>query len=168
LGAPPNGEPVKEKSMTNPTSMQRPRMFCAAALTAVAVAIGSVAFTAAPAQARDEFENGFEDQIGRLLAFEAYRVGRVVLGGGVPYGPYDYDYGYHTPPRVERHYYYERPRYHRPRHVHHSHRHGRDRDCEDVEYRYEVRRDRHGEHVRERYRSRGDDDRHDSRGYWRY
>jgi hypothetical protein len=165
--------PVKEKSMTHSTSTQRSRTLCAATLTVIAIALGSVALTASPAQARDEFQNGFEDQIGRMLAFEAYRVGRVVLGGGFPYatyrGGYDDDYGYYGRPREERHYYYERPRYRRPKHIHHHHHHyGRDRDCDDVEYRYEARRDRHGEVVRERYRSRGDDDRYDSRGYWRY
>ncbi len=155
--------------MTIQSSMLHPWSLGRSAVLAFALALGAVSLPATPAQARDEFENGFEDQIGRLLAFEAYRVGRVILGGHAPYGGHRGDYYDYGRPRHYR--YSPPPRFYRPKHVHHHHRYI-DRDCDDdVEYRYEVRRSRRGEVVKERYRSRGDrdrDDRYDRDGYWRY
>lgn len=154
-------------TMQNPTL--RDRQTRGAALAVFGLALAAIALPAAPAQARDEFENGFEDQIGRLLAFEAYRVGRVVLGAGVPYAGYRGDYYDYDRPRHEHHHYYPPPRhYYRPKFIQPHHRHrGHDRDCDEVEYRYEVRRSRHGEEAREHYRSRDRDDRYDEHGYWR-
>lgn len=50
------------------------------ALATLAAAAGLLA--AGPAHARNEFENGFEDEIGRILAHEAAYVGRSILSGG--------------------------------------------------------------------------------------
>jgi hypothetical protein len=41
-------------------------------------------FVATPAQAGNEFRDGFEDQLGRLVAVEAFHVGRLILTGGHP------------------------------------------------------------------------------------
>lgn len=152
--------------MTSQISTLRSPRFAKTAVAALAVALGAIALSAAPAQARDEFENGFEDQIGRLLAFEAYRVGSVILGGGYPYAGY---YGGYARPRYEEHHHYYPPqrRHYRPRHIHH---HYHSRDCGHVEYRTEVRRGRHDDGDRDYERSRGyrdRHDRHDESGYWR-
>ncbi len=149
--------------MTNQISTLRNPHFANTAVAALAVALGALALSAAPAQARDEFENGFEDQIGRLLAFEAYRVGSVILGGGYPYAGY---HGGYARPRYEEHHYYypPQPRYYRPRHIHHDH----SRNCGHAEYRYEGRRGRHVDHDDHDDRDRHDrHDRRDGHGYWR-
>ena len=39
-------------------------------------------FAAAPARAGGEFRDGFEDQLGRLVALEVFHVGHVLLTGG--------------------------------------------------------------------------------------
>lgn len=49
--------------------------------------LGLLLLTASPAQAGDEFERGFKDEIGRIAAHEAFGLGRhivadVFLGGG--------------------------------------------------------------------------------------
>ena len=47
---------------------------------AMALACGAAAFwLAAPAQARGGFAEGFEDQLGRLAAFEVFRTGRALI-----------------------------------------------------------------------------------------
>jgi hypothetical protein len=142
--------------MTHRTSTQRTRKLCASALAALGVALAGATLSASPAQARNEFENGFEDQMGRLLAVEAFHVGRVILGGGYPWPAYYGGWGHPG---------WGPPRHYRSKPVYRHRGHGR--DCDDVEYRYEVRRDRYGKLVKESYRSRGDD-RRDGRGYWRY
>ena len=38
---------------------------------------------AVPARANNDFANGFEDQMGRLLALEASQIGRLVLSSGL-------------------------------------------------------------------------------------
>ncbi len=38
---------------------------------------------AVPARANNDFANGFEDQMGRLLALEAFQIGRLVLSSGL-------------------------------------------------------------------------------------
>lgn len=52
------------------------------ALAAAALVGGATLFGAAPAQARNEFKNGFEDQLGRIAAVGAVNVGLSVLSGG--------------------------------------------------------------------------------------
>ena len=50
---------------------------------AVAVLAGVVALIAAgPARANNEFQNGFEDQLGRIAAYGAVNVGLQILTGG--------------------------------------------------------------------------------------
>jgi hypothetical protein len=106
--------------------------------------------SASPAEAKDEFEDGFKDELGRIAAHEAVGVGRQVLAGFLLAGPqvaapapyrapvYGYghsgDYGYDPRPYgrtvVHRHdHYYQPVRYdhgHRGhgwghRHGHHKH-----------------------------------------------
>jgi hypothetical protein len=82
---------------------------------------------AAPAQAGDEFEDGFKDELGRIAAHEAVRGGRQILasfllGGGpqpvaAPYREpapayYPESYGYAPEP-------YGQVSYHRHDHYHH-------------------------------------------------
>jgi hypothetical protein len=52
-------------------------------ILALAVLASVGLLTAAPAQAADEFENGFQDELGRLVAHEVVRAGATLL-----YGPY--------------------------------------------------------------------------------
>jgi len=54
---------------------------------AVIAAFTCASFVATPANAGNELKNGFEDQIGRLLALGAFNVGRVVLGYQPGYQP---------------------------------------------------------------------------------
>jgi hypothetical protein len=56
-----------------------PRRSALAAL-AIGAALG---LAASPARAGNEFKNGFEDQIGRLLAFEVFHAGHLILGAPV-------------------------------------------------------------------------------------
>jgi hypothetical protein len=52
---------------------------------AVAVAVSAVAVTSAkPASANHDFQNGFEDQLGRLAAYQVAALGVWVLGGAYP------------------------------------------------------------------------------------
>lgn len=59
---------------------------CRTALAGVALVSGALLFAASPAQARNDFKNGFQDQLGRIAAFEVVRAGKYVLFGG--YAPY--------------------------------------------------------------------------------
>ncbi len=53
---------------------------------AVAVAVSAVAVTRAkPASANHDFQNGFEDQLGRIFAYQVAALGVRALGG--PYAP---------------------------------------------------------------------------------
>jgi hypothetical protein len=49
---------------------------------AAALVGGATLFGASPAQARNEFKNGFEDQLGRIAAVGAVNFGLSVLSGG--------------------------------------------------------------------------------------
>jgi hypothetical protein len=49
---------------------------------AAALAAAVALFAAGPAQARNEFQNGFEDQLGRIAAVGAVNFGLSVLSGG--------------------------------------------------------------------------------------
>lgn len=134
--------------MANHDGMLRNLGIRTSAVGLFALALGAVGFSAAPASARNDFQNGFEDQMGRILAFEAFHVGQVILSGGAPYayhgdGPvYEERVYYPAPPPV-----YYRPYYARPRSYH------KHRDCDRVESHRDGRR--------------GGDDRYDRSGYWR-
>ncbi len=106
--------------------------------------------TAAPAQADSNFEHGFEDQLGRILAFEAVNLGKHLLFQGVSH-PYrgthhrSYDrgdhhryvhYGDHR--GHGRHYWESRRRHHAPRRDH-----WRDRDRHRGDHRREHHHDRY-------------------------
>ncbi len=107
--------------------------------------------TAAPAQADSNFEHGFEDQLGRIFAFEAVNLGKHVLFQSVAH-PYrdrhhrSYDSrDHHRYVRYEghhghgKHYWKSHRRHHAPKHNHwRKHDHGR-----------EYYRDRHGDQRRE-------------------
>jgi hypothetical protein len=87
------------------------------ALAAAALVGGATLFGASPAHARNEFKNGFEDQLGRIAAVGAVNFGLSVLGGGyypavvpVPVAPVVY-----APPVYYRPVY--RPVYYAPRPV---------------------------------------------------
>ena len=73
-----------------------------AAFTA-ALVLACAGLGAAPASADNELRNGFEDQIGRLLAVQAFHVGRVALFGG-HLGHHDYRTHEISQPIVEVHY----------------------------------------------------------------
>lgn len=69
------------------------RTYRSALLTASFVAVlGAGLVTAAPAQAENDFANGFEDQLGRLFAVEAFRIGHFVLASALPAPPVAYGY----------------------------------------------------------------------------
>ena len=103
-------------------------------VTGLALALMS----ASPAEAKDEFEDGFKDELGRIAAHEAVVVGRQVLAGILIGGPqvaapapyrepsygygYSGDYGYDPQPYgrtvVHRHDHY----YYQPVHYSYQHR----------------------------------------------
>jgi hypothetical protein len=57
---------------------------------AAGAALLCLGLTASPASAGGEFKDGFEDQLGRLLAVHAFQVGKVaLLAGHVPGGYWD-------------------------------------------------------------------------------
>jgi hypothetical protein len=104
---------------------------------------------AGPAAAKDEFEDGFKDELGRIAAHEAVGAGRAALGyillGHPGYGdhrhdPYPYGYGYNErvvyyPSEVHHHHYYYGKKHHRGHHHRHHGHHGhhgyRGHDCDD-------------------------------------
>jgi hypothetical protein len=108
------------------------------ALAAAALVAGATLFGASPAHARNEFKNGFEDQLGRIAAVGAVNFGLSVLSGGyypvapavvpVPVAPVVY-----APPVYYRPVYHPvHPAYYGPRHVVVKHKH--------------VKHYRHGKH----------------------
>ena len=126
-----------------------------------AAAIGAfllVGTTAAPAQAGSGFEHGFEDQLGRIFAFEAVNLGKHVLFQGVshPYrGSHHRSYyrsnrsDHHRNVRYEGHqghgkHYWKSQRRHHKRHDRWHRKHGRDdyRDRHDGDRGREHRHDR--------------------------
>lgn len=57
-----------------------------AARVGLAFAAGALLLGASPARAGGEFEDGFEDQLGRIAAVEVVRFGKAILFGGLdPY-----------------------------------------------------------------------------------
>jgi hypothetical protein len=96
----------------------------------LALALVPLLLTSIPAQAGDEFEDGFKDELGRIAAHEAVYVGRGLLArillGPPAYGPPAYAYPYPVP--VYRYAYPPPPYwdyypryYHRHHHYHHHH-----------------------------------------------
>ena len=131
------------------------RTRCALAFLATLACAGLAAL---PAQAGNDFRDGFEDQLGRLVAVEAFHVGRWILSGG---HPAHYRFSNHARPS-----YYERHRHHAHRRPHHDspHRHRVDEPC-NVETHERITRNRHGrviEYERHEVR-RPDHDHRDSR-----
>ena len=122
---------------------------------------------AAPAQADSNFERGFEDQMGRILAYEAVNLGKHILFQGVvaPYQTahqgyrYDhrYDRGdrYRTPAYYGDH--YRKPRYVK-RHPGPKHDHWRRYDHDRHYWKKEKRHRRHHRHHRRHHRPHHDDD----------
>jgi hypothetical protein len=106
--------------MTRKTTLETARQGCRAprsSALAALLACAALGLAAAPARAGNEFKNGFEDQIGRLLAFQVFQAGQVILGAP------GYGYGYAWAVRPA-----PRPLY-PPRHWHHAHRHPRREPC---------------------------------------
>jgi hypothetical protein len=68
---------------------------------------------ASPAKARGEFADGFEDQLGRIVAFQVARVGGLILTGGHHHHPHVRAAYRHTPWR-RHHYRPFRPRVRHP------------------------------------------------------
>src|SRR5262245_60794786 len=64
------------------TSMLR-RMPGRARIAALAIAVASITGVATTARADSHFDNGFEDQLGRILAFEVVQAGKALLFQGV-------------------------------------------------------------------------------------
>jgi hypothetical protein len=106
---------------TNDPKNARPRLLAAS----FAVGMAALVFGAAPAEAGSEFKNGFEDELGRIVAHHVAAVGHAVIAAPlIVHGG-----RYHAPPRY-------RPlpppaRYHghAPRgraHGHYKHRRGHD------------------------------------------
>lgn len=119
---------------------------------AIAAILALMAFTAAPAQAGgNEFDDGFQDQLGRLVASEVFHLGKWVLAGGPHYVHHDYRPSHYEPrPHrghgYARHYRHKRRHYRHDRGHHHGHGHRYDAPC-NVETHERVRRDRHGDVV---------------------
>ena len=134
-------------------------------LAAVA-AVLCLGFVAAPAQAGDELRDAFEDQMGRLLAVEAFHTGKWILSGG-HYGHRDYgvryerryDRGhdhdhYYRDHGHDRHHWKRHAKKHRKWHRKHDrrHHHHGDEPC-NIEV-HEIKRDRWGDVEYERYERR--------------
>ena len=52
---------------------------------------------AAPAHAGSEFDDGFEDQLGRLFAYEAFSLGKWIVGSAYAHAAQPHGYGYGAP-----------------------------------------------------------------------
>ena len=119
-----------------------------------------VGTTATPAQADSNFERGFEDQMGRILAYEAVNLGKHVLFQGV-FQPYPghgdhHRYSRHDDQRRHgRHF----TRYDRGRGPSHDHWKRYDADAWR-HYRHERRHDRHERRHYRRYTRHHRHDRH--------
>ena len=132
-------------------------------------AVALAGLLTAPAHAGgNEFDDGFQDQMGRLVATEAFLLGKWLLASAYAHHAYE-----PVPHRHDGHRDYDRHRGHDRRHDrdwdddydddwgYEERRHRRD-PC-DVEYRERVRRDRYGEVVERhevRHRHRHYDRRH--------
>lgn len=98
------------------------------AVASLKAVLGIGLLGATPARAENDFANGFEDQLGRLVAFEAFQLGRFVLGSAfaVPAAHYGYGSYEYAPPRRVREHRAPRDAY-RPHECDEPWRHQRDR-----------------------------------------
>ena len=138
---------------------------------ALLAAVGAALFMAAPAQAGgNEFDDGFQDQLGRLVATEVFHLGKWVLAGAPHYIEH-VEYRHVERPRYRDHddrhrgrghykhrWHHKHKRHHHERRHHYRHGHRHDEPC-NVETHERVRRNRHGEVVEyerheRRYRDR--------------
>ncbi len=107
--------------MTRQMALGSPREGRRAPKTALLTGLALLAvlgLAATPARAGNELRNGFEDQVGRLLAFQVFHAGHAILYGG--YGP-----GYAASARPAPH----PARYAHSRHGHHRHGHHAAEPC---------------------------------------
>ena len=108
--------------MTTALPTDRPTRSRASLLgTALAVSLGTLLLAAEPAQARDEFKDGFEHELGRIVAHGVAAIGHAVLAPAVIV----HRGVYHNRRHHRSNPYYER-RHHRPRghyRHHRGHRH---------------------------------------------
>ena len=117
-----------------------------------------VGASASPARADSNFERGFEDQMGRIMAYEAVNLGKAILFQGVVHGGSGhgqaYDYGHTVQPTV---YTY------RPAVPVHTHEHGK----RPVRWSgYDQHPGKHlGHHKHDRHDRRDRYDRHDRRDH---
>ena len=132
----------------------------AAVLTVAAIST----LTATPAQAGSEFDDSFEDQLGRLVAGEVFQLGKWVLTGGPHYGHHRYAEPVHYRGRHKRRHYRRHHKHHRVHREHywrhhrgHDHRYG---DACRYESRERVRRNRYGEVIEYERHERGHRDRY--------
>lgn len=118
-------------------------------------------FFATPAHAGgNEFDDGFQDQLGRLVAAEVFHLGKWVLAGAPTYVHYEtdrYERRRHRP-RGHAHGHYKHHKRHRRHHAkhddhrgrywrkHYGHDHRYEAPC-NVETHERIRRNRHGEVV---------------------
>jgi hypothetical protein len=95
------------------------RKWSSTPVVGIGIAIAAVCLLAWPAHAKDEFEDAFKYELGRIAAHEAVHVGKQILGvvifGSPGHGHYTYpDYGYGHPDR-------HRHKHHRKHYKRHSH-----------------------------------------------
>ncbi|MCG8589167.1 MAG: hypothetical protein MJE66_07735 [Proteobacteria bacterium] len=113
-------------------------------------AIALLLVSAGSASAKNDFANGFEDELGRIVARHA---GALVLHGpAFAYG--HYDRGYHDERRHHRKHRRHHRRWHHRRHHDHHGWHGRRhhrRDYHDWHHRRHHRRDYHRDRRRHRH-----------------
>ena len=106
---------TSDRDRQAPASARRPRRIARrAGLAAAATLALGVGLAASPAAARNDFANGFEDELGRIVAHQVARIGReVVAVGYYDRGPYgDEGFRHHRPYRYERrHHRYDRRRH---------------------------------------------------------
>jgi hypothetical protein len=135
---------------------------------AAAVLLGGLALLgASSAQAGDDFERGFKNELGRIAAHEAVSLGTSLLGGlfypvSGPHRTYS-DYGYRVYRNHERHKHRRHFRHHPKRHRHHVHHQGHHRgSCGYPSYeRYEsYKRDGYGGYEHYEHSERGYAPRH--------
>jgi hypothetical protein len=84
---------------------------------AFALGFATLLLGASPADARNEFKNAFEDELGRIVAHHVAAVGHAVIAPAVVHHEVYYGQPYY------RAYHYDGPRHFRPHHPrHHGHR----------------------------------------------
>jgi hypothetical protein len=122
-----------------PVQTLRTGRWSVATLSLIA-ALGVVLASAKPAHAENDFANGFEDQLGRLVAVEAFQLGHLLLAG-VFQPPAYYSGVVHAAPPV-RDYRDAYVAYEPPRRHHARRRAWRGHDDHDCDEHRRVRRNR--------------------------